>query len=209
MVALPMALQLDAKGTVTGVGYGAPLPSSTLTVKPVVPLADNVAVPRVRLLKLTLGPATELPSVADALVPLTVALAVTVSAPVVAPASKDTVATPLLFVNAEPAVGLNVANAAVNVTTAPATGRPVLSRTVAFNVPGLSPAIDAVEAPLAAVSVRATLGGPATPPLVPPAEVKALAPPQPAIRAIISGITIFFIRPTMCCYASEYSREPV
>src|SRR3569623_1877918 len=158
MVALPMALQLDAKVSATGVVFGVELPSSTLTVKRVVPLADNLAVPRFRLLKLTLGPATEKPSVADALVPLTVAFAVTVSAPVVAPASKETVATPLLFVNAEPAVGLNVANAAVNVTTAPATGRPALSRTVAFNVPGLSTAIDAVEAPLAAGSARATLG---------------------------------------------------
>src|SRR3569623_3090904 len=97
-------------------------------------------------------------SLADALVLLSVAFALSVSARVGSPASKVSVATPLLFVNAEPAVWLNVANAAVNVTTAPATGRPVLSRTVAFNVPGLSTAIDAVEAPLAAVSARATLG---------------------------------------------------
>ena len=61
IVALGMALllQIDENSTSTGVVYGLPLPSNTVTVKLVVPLADKGEVPMVKLLKLTLGADTE------------------------------------------------------------------------------------------------------------------------------------------------------
>ena len=81
-----------------------------------------------------------------------------VSAPVVVPASMVTVATPLESVKAEPAVGLNVDRVAPNVTTAPATGLPTPSTTVALRVPGLSTEIEVVAVLELSVNDKVTLG---------------------------------------------------
>ena len=121
-----------------------------------------------------------------------------------------TVATPLELVKTEPAVGLKVARLAVNVTTAPATGLPNSSTTVAFNVPGLSTEMDVVAVPEPSVNDKVTLGWPVgvvPPPLLPPPvepeEVeKASLPPHPATKAMVSSTIVFLIKLFMCCNAS-------
>ena len=112
----------------------------------------------VRLLKLILAAATVYPLVALALTVFMVASAVMVSAPVVVPPTRVTVATPLKSVSTEPEVGLKVAKVAVKVTTAPTTGLPFSSTTVAFTVPGLSTEMDVVLAPELSVNAREMLG---------------------------------------------------
>ena len=114
----------------------------------------------------------------------TVELATTLSAPICVPAFSDIVATPDALVSAVPPVGKNTPKpvaCVVNFTTAPATGVPAASFSVAVSVAGVLAEIAVVDA----LSVRvATAGGGGVtvppPEPVPPVTVPLLPPPQAA-----------------------------